>query len=327
MTILPAVALALAVSSQGLYVWDAAVSMADGRGEDLTEQRALVEFCRAPGVDVRRLYFLVDFERSATASLDRLLSDAAGAGIEVYALHPGSLQDTWVRPFPANRACDHAAVLSWVDRVLQHNQLGDAPERRFRGIQLDIEPHLARSRSGTVWRERGAGLQSKRNARLAAQFLELLDRVRERMRAVDPTLQLAVTLPTWFDRHADGESYRLRYDGEQKLLAFHVMDRVDFVTLMDYVEDASSSSVRRAVDNVKDELAYGPAEVLFETSKLGGRWPRRAVTLYGRGEKAYLQLCRGIEQEFGESENWVGCAAHHYLSAYGSGKRGWPRHR
>ncbi len=327
MTILSAVALALALSSQGLYVWDAAVSMTDGRGEDEAEQRALVEFCRAPGVDVRRLYFLVDFERSVPASLDGLLQQAAEAGIRVFALHPGSLQDTWVRPFPASRACDHAAVLEWVERVLGYNELREESERRFSGIQLDIEPHLARSRSGTVWRERGVGLGSKRNARLAAEFLELLDRIRERMRAADSALQLVVTIPTWFDQHGGGESYRLHYDGEQKLLAFHVMDRADYVTLMDYVGNASSAAVRRAVDNVKDELAYGAVEVLFETSKLGGRGPRRGVTLYGRGEDAYFELCRRIEQEFGGTENWVGCAAHHYLSAYGSGKRGWPRHR
>ncbi len=332
-----ALTFALARAGDGLYVWDEAVRMTDGRPDagvsDTEAQERLLRLCRTGPLDVTRLYFLADPAAWDGASLRAFLAAARARGIDVYAVPSGALQDTWVRPFRLRRRCDHAAVLSWVRAILDFDA-GEG-EARFAGVQLDIEPHGARSRDllfryRRVWRGGRGGLRDDgRNRRLAREYLDLLERVRGLLSAATPRHALAVTLPTWLDRDDGAESYVLSYGGAEMALIHHVQDRVDFVTLMNYRDGTDPVSLRRAFEDVEDEVRYGPSESLFETSppdpKGGSLLP--SETLYEEGERGLAMLAHALAQAAAGRRSFLGIAAHHYLHAYGGGTDGWPRHQ
>jgi hypothetical protein len=323
-----------AAGADGLYVWHEAVRMTDGRSQDglddASEQERLLRFCGSPQVDVRRLYFLAEPSEWDPASLRAFLRAASERGIEVFAVPRGAVQDDWARPFPLTGRCDHGAVLQWVGAITALSAGGQGAG--FRGLQLDLELHAARTPGlapglRRVWQHgKGGFLRSRRNARLGREFLVLLDRVRLRLPA-EAGMKLAVTLPTWLDRDSSRESYRLEHAGKTQALAYHIMDRVDFVTLMNYV-DGSTRSRREAWESIADEVLYGPTESLFETAPPGrrGSWPREGETLFEEGDAGYRALRASLARRFRSFGGFLGCAAHHYLRAYGSGLPGWPQH-
>ncbi len=334
------VALLLAASpafaGSGMYVWDEAVGMTNGRPDggvsDATAQERVLRVCRDGPLDVRRLYFLADPSAWNESSLRSFLAEARARGIDVYAVPVGAIQDAWIRPFRLHRRCDHEAVLAWVREILEFDARGG--EARFAGVQLDIEPHGARSRDflfryRPVWRSGRGGLRrDRRNQGLAREYLGLLDRVRECLDGAHPRHALAVTLPTWLDRDDGEESYRLRHGSEDKAFIHHVQDRVDFVTLMNYMDGSNRDSAGHAWDDIADEVRYGPAESLFETSPPDPRGVSLlpGETLYEEGEMGLLDLARQLSEAAREQPNFLGCAVHHYQHAYGGGAAGWPRH-
>lgn len=315
-------------AGDGLYVWGPAVEMTDGRGKgrvDQAEQHRLLEFCRARGIV--RLYLLADPESWDAASLGALLHRAKSLGIDAYAVPPAAVQDAWVRPLRFLRRCDHGVVVRWAEAVRRQGG--------FAGVQLDLEPHDARSglvlwgnRTGrTLWRYGTGGLlRDPRNRRLASEFLSLLDRLRERLEPSSGGLRVAVTLPTWFDRDDAQESYRFEYGGAVRVLAHHVQDRADFVTLMNYLDGSTPESLERGWRDISGEVAYGPVESLFETAPPGPGTasPRPEQTLFEEGEARYLMLRAWLEGWYAGHPNFLGCGAHHYREAYGAGLPGWP---
>ena len=325
-----------AIAGDGLYVWQEAVAMTDGRPDagvpDADAQERLLRLCREGPLDVRRLYFLADPAAWDAGSLRSFLASARGRGIEVYAVPAGAIQDAWVRPFRLLRRCDHEVVLAWVQAILDFD--GSGGEARFAGIQLDIEPHGARSRDllfryRAVWRAGRGGLRDdRRNRKLAGEYLALLDRVRSRLSDATPRHALAVTLPTWLDRDDEGESYVLSYAGAEKALIHHVQDRVDFVTLMNYLDGSDPEGSRHAWDDIAGEVRYGPTESLFETSPPDpmGRALLPFETLYEEGESGLVSLARKLEAAAAGQTHFLGSAAHYYLHAFGGGAPGWPRH-
>ena len=141
-------------------------------------------------------------------------------------------------------------------------------------------------------------------------------------------MKLAATVPTWFDGDLDSGCYRLDYAGKRQSLAYHVMDRVDFVTLMNYVDGATWDSQERAWRDIANEVVYGPVEAIFETAPAydNGDHPSPDETLADGGEARYLFLRQRLEERFAGDTNFLGCALHHYRKSYGAGSPGWPLH-
>ncbi len=314
----------------GLYVWGEAVEMTDGRADrgepDSDAQDRLLRACLEGPLRIRRLHFLADPGSWDAGSVDRLLRAAAAAGIEVYAVPPGGMQDAWAGPFLRTGRADPRPVLAWVRSVLARG----APGAKFAGVQLDVEPHRARARRlllfrPTAWDERGGGLSgSPRNRAIASEYLALLDAVRAELSRIEPRPRLAATIPTWLD----GEDLSSPDGNGGESWARLVQSRADFVTLMDYVGRGGESGAARAAEAIESEIAAGPVEILLETASPGMRRgaPRRGETLYGGGEAGLLDVVRRLEERFAGHPNFLGCAVHHYRNAYGSGAPGWPPH-
>jgi hypothetical protein len=269
---------------------------------------------------VKRLYFLVDPNKVDTGSLATFMRQAADAGIDVFAVPRGSMQHDWIKPFRTRQPADHLVVLDWIAWI--HDFNGKYAESGFTGINLDIEPHRASPVGGKpLWKKKREGLSdSKTNRRIALEYLDLLDlAVLEK-----GELALAVTIPTWYDGNGKAKLFRLPIKGERKTWAAHIQDRVDFVTLMAYTDAREEGGKERLRRHVAGEIEYGPTEVLMETSRQGRSG--KSHTLYEEGEKALLKLERQLAKKFGKQPNFLGTGVHHYLDAYGSGRRKWPGH-
>jgi hypothetical protein len=319
---------------EGLYVWGEAAAMVDAAAAegatDEERQTRFLEFCRAYGV--RRVHFLADPRTWDERSLTLLLNRARQLSLEVFALAPGGLQSDWIASFRWTGRCKHRVVLDWIEAVVRFNAAH--PDGAFAGVQLDIEPHRAgRSlilrRDKPMWdAEAGGLLASERNRRIAEQYLDLLDAVGARIRGLDPPVRFAATIPTWFDRDTPRESYVLEHGGARQTLASLIQRRVDFVTLMDYLDGSGSDGADAAWSEIEQELDAGPVEALFETAppRKGRKHPKPAETLFEEGETALFKMCEALRDRFADEPNYLGCAAHYYLHAVGSGLRGWPRY-
>ena len=297
-----------------MYVWRPAAAMTDGQSQDgvtdYEEQKRLIRFCTDPAVAVDRLYFLVDPNKADIGSLATLMRQTADAGIEVFAVPRGSIQDDWIKPLKMKQPADHLVVLDWIAWIRDFN--GQYPESRFAGINLDIEPHQASPVGGKpLWKKKRQGLSdSKTNRRIALEYLDLLDLADVEKQE----LPLAVTIPTWYDGNGRSKLFRLTAGGKRKTFSAHIQDRVDFVALMAYTDIREEGGKDRLMRHVAGEMEYGPIEVLMETS--------RQV----RSEKALLKLERQVTKKFGKQPNFLGTGVHHYRDAYGSGRRKWPLH-
>lgn len=323
---------ARAVGGEGLYVWGEAIAIVDGRPDlqsDHAGQLDLLTFCE--NRQVRRLYVAADPNTWNESSLHDFLRSARQRGIGVYAVPPGDSQDDWIRPFRRRGRCDHGVVLRWLDAVLRVG--AEDPRARFLGVQLDIEPHAARGAwrpwgGRRVWVEAGGGsLGDARNARLAAEFLDLIDAVRARLDASPVVMRLAVTIPSWYDADDGAWSFVLSHRGVTQVLARHVQDRADFVSVMNYVDGSGPDGPAEALRAISGEVAYGPVESLFETAPPGRRRrsPNPNETLYEEGETRYRELCAILEAGLASTGRFLGCAAHAYRRAIGSGTARWPR--
>ena len=58
----------------------------------------------------------------------------------------------------------------------------------------------------------------------------------------------------------------MSYAGAQKALIHHVQDRVDFVTLMNYLDGVRPRGLAPRLGRHRRQVRYGPTESLFETS-------------------------------------------------------------
>ena len=307
-----------------MYVWRPAAAMTDGPVQggltDFEEQKRLIRFCTDPAVAVDRLYFLVDPDKADTGSLATFLRQSADAGIQVFAVPRGSIQDDWIRPLRTKQHAAHKVVLEWVAWILEFNR--DHPEAGFTGINLDIEPHRASPVGGKpLWKRKREGLSdSKTNKGIARAYLDLLDRIS----SAKEKLTLAVTIPAWYDGNDEPETFRFTAGGKRTTFAAHIQDRVDFITLMAYTDATEENGRDRLVRHVAGEIGNGPTEVLLETSPQGRSG--RNQTLLEEGEKALLKLERQLANKFGRQPNFLGTGVHHYRDAYGSGRRKWPAH-
>jgi len=326
--ILVAATAASHLSARSLYVWSPASAMTDGVTEngitDYQAQDRLIRFCANPEAGITRLYFLVVPETMEPGSMATFLRRAKDAGIEVYAVPRGSIQDDWIAPMRRKQTANHAVVWDWAETILAFNR--EHPEGGFAGIQLDVEPHLAAPGGGRpLWKRKREGTaDSKTNRRIALAYLDLLDGTRRLLEKGPGSLKLAVTIPTWYDGNDRPKTFRFTAGGHKKTWAAHIQDRVDFVSLMGYADAVTKEGRARLLNDTRQELKYGPAEILLESSKRGRK--KKARTLYQEGEKAMLRLERFLAKAYRKQPHFLGTGVHHYLHAYGSGSRKWPRH-
>jgi hypothetical protein len=219
----------------------------------------------------------------------RLLRRMHAAGLKVYALLGSGYLNTERYVLPRHR--DDAVAM--LQRVLDYNKAA-APEERFDGINLDIEPHIL-----AEW--------STRKMELLADFLDMSDALMRVKAASGQALTMGPAIPFWLD------GIQLEWKGKRKPVSQHVQDIYDFVALMDYRDRADGGD--GLVSHAMDELAYGetigrPVMIGIETMPN----ELKKVSFHHLGEADLERELAATSRSVGRMRSFGGYVVHHYAA-------------
>lgn len=226
---------------------------------------------------------------SDPAQYRRLIRRLHASGLRVYALLGSAYLRTERYVLPKH----HADAVAMLQRVLDYNRTA-APEERFDGVNVDIEPHIL-----PEW--------SARKMELLAGFLDMSDALMRTVRASGQSLPVGPAIPFWLD------GIQLEWKGRRKPVSQHVQDTYDYVALMDYRDRAEGGD--GIISHAMDELRYGEA--------IGRRVLIGVETMPNAIKKVSFHHLReaDLERELGETREAVGTmpsfggfVVHHYGS-------------
>ncbi len=196
-----------------------------------------IAFLRAKSVDTVFLYADALEGRNLIVSdpalYRRLVRRMHASNLKVYALLGSGYLHTERYVLPQH----HAQAQAMLQRVLDYNRTA-APEERFDGVNVDIEPHIL-----DAW--------STRKMELLAGFLDMSALLMRTVRASGQALPVGPAIPFWFD------GIELEWQGKKKPVSQHTQDLYDYVALMDYRDRAEGGD--GIVSHALDELHYGGA--------------------------------------------------------------------
>ncbi|MFC5546911.1 hypothetical protein [Massilia aerilata] len=219
----------------------------------------------------------------------RLLRRMHASGLKVYALLGSGYLNTERYVLPRHR--DEAVAM--LQRVLDYNKAA-APEERFDGINLDIEPHIL-----AEW--------STRKMELLASFVEMSDALMRVKAASGQALPMGPAIPFWLD------GIQLEWKGRRKPVSQHVQDIYDFVALMDYRDHAEGGD--GLVSHAMDELGYGeaigrPVMIGIETMPNA----LKKVSFHHLGEADLERELAATSRSVGRMSSFGGYVVHHYAA-------------
>jgi len=203
--------------------------------EDDAAARTAIAFLRDKAIATAYVYADAYEGRNLVATQPAryrtLIRRMHAAGLKVQALLGSGYLHTERYLLPDHRR----AAQAMLQRVLDYNAAA-APEERFDGISLDIEPHIL-----DAW--------GSRKMELLAHFLDMSDALMRQKNAAAPTLPMGPAIPFWYD------GIPIEWHGRRKPMNEHVQDVYDYVALMDYRDHADGGD--GIVSHARDELDYG----------------------------------------------------------------------
>jgi len=252
-----------------------------------------IAFLKSKSVDTVFLYADAFQGRNPIAShpeqYRRLVKRLHASGLRVYALLGSGYLHTERYVLPKH----HAEAVAMLQRVLDYNRTA-APDERFDGVNVDIEPHIL-----AEW--------SSRKMELLAGFLDMSEALMRAKRASGQQLPVGPAIPFWLD------GIELEWKGKRKPVSQHVQDTYDYVALMDYRDRAEGGD--GIVSHAMDELEYGGKigrKVLIGVETMPNAIKK--VSFHHLGEA-------DLERELGETRAAVGAmpayggfVVHHYGS-------------
>jgi len=219
----------------------------------------------------------------------RLLRRLHASGLKVYALLGSGYLNTERYVLPHH----HDEAVAMLQRVLDYNKAA-APEERFDGINLDIEPHIL-----AEW--------STRKMERLANFLDLSDALMRVKTRSGQALPVGPAIPFWLD------GIQLDWHGRRKPVNQHVQDIYDYVALMDYRDHADGGD--GLVGHAMDELAYGetigrPVLIGIETMPN----ELKKVSFNHLGEADLERELAATSRSVSGMRSFGGFVVHHYAS-------------
>jgi hypothetical protein len=181
------------------------------------------------------------------------------------------------------KAENHAEALSNLKAVLDFNKNGK-PDERFDGFQYDVEPYI---------------LKEWPSETLTRDFLALLDKARDEIKASKSKLIIGAAIPRFFHNELTGHLDR------------KVLDRVDYIALMDYVD-----SSERLITDAAPEIEYAgkigkKVWIGVETQELKDE-PR--ATFYALGNDTMEKAFTAAAEHYKKAPGFGGFAIHHWAS-------------
>lgn len=217
----------------------------------------------------------------------QLIRRMHGSGMRVYALLGSGYLNTERYVLPGYRA----EALAMFQRVLDYNAAA-APDERFDGINLDIEPHIL-----DEWDTQKMALLHT-FIELSAAFMDLKARAKQ-------DLLVGPAIPFWWD------NIPIEWRGRKRALSEHVQDLYDYVALMDYRDHAEGSDgiISHGIDELRYAHKTGKQVLIgIETT------PNdiRKVSFNHLKEADMERELALTEKNFGLSPAFGGFVLHHY---------------
>jgi hypothetical protein len=219
----------------------------------------------------------------------RLVRRMHASGLKVYALLGSGYLHTERYVLPRHRE----EAVAMLQRVLDYNAAA-APDERFDGVNLDIEPHIL-----AEW--------ATRKMALLAGLFEISDALMRVKAQSSQTLPVGAAIPFWLD------GIQLEWHGRVKPVSQHLQDIYDYVALMDYRDHAEGRD--GLVSHAMDELRYG--ETIGRPVLIGIETAPNAIAKVSFHHLAEADLERELaatSRSVGGMRSFGGYVVHHYAA-------------
>lgn len=233
------------------------------------------------------------------SEVQQFIEWAHGEGFYVQALIAGGTAPPYFGAY--NRYHPHA--VREFEQILNYN-LASSELARFDGVNLDTEPYI---------------LPDFKTAKpsVQIQYLDMLKLLMERKQASGLTLSVGVAIPRWYDSSADASN--IAWNGETKWLSEHIQDTADYISIMDYRDQAEGSA--GIIAQALNELAYAnaigkPKSVVIgvETKDIADGGDPETISFHEEGRTFMEQELNKVCDAFLNDPAFGGIALHHYSS-------------
>ncbi len=261
--------------------------------EDTAAAEEAITFLRSKKINIVYLYADAFGGRNLIESRPdlyrALLRRLHGSGLRAYALLGSAYLHTeeYVLPPKQKRA------LAMLGRVLKYNA-ASAPEERFDGANLDIEPHIL-----DQW--------ATQRDKLLLDYLDMGRKLMRLKRRSGAELAVGPAIPFWLN------GITLAWNGRKKPVNEHVQDLYDYVALMDYRDHALGRDSMTSL--AAEELRYGARrgrKVVIGVDTSAGE-PKKVS--FNHLTETDLERELGLaEKAFAGEPAFAGFAIHHFRS-------------
>ncbi|WP_214628391.1 S-layer homology domain-containing protein [Paenibacillus agaridevorans] len=298
----------VSVNSQdrAMWIWEAAsynMLLNPGSRNVLLEMAKDTDTFQSEPVKV--LYFAVGPFAGMDVMEDRpdLLRDfiawAHEHGFEVQACIAGGTSPPYMGAYRAF----HDVAIGHFEQVLNYNLSSD-PTERFVGVNVDIEPYISPDFADV-------------SKFLQVEYLELVEKMIERRDASGLNLSFGPAIPRWYD--TSDRAKDITFNGETKWLSEHIQDMVDYISIMNYRDQAEGSV--GLIEQAQGEIDYAnaigkPNSVVIgvETLDIANSGDPETITFREEG-RAYMESeLDKVHAAFGGNPAFGGIAMHHYDS-------------
>ncbi|WP_214106643.1 Ig-like domain-containing protein [Acrocarpospora catenulata] len=287
-------------SDRALWIWEpAAYQLLENPGA----RTVLGQFMDDTTLSPQRrstIYLYADRYDGAFALADNparyrsLILWAHSRGYRVHALLGSSL---YMAPMWAYSRY-HGKAVQLVETVLNYN-LASAPDERFDGVNVDIEPH---------------GLPEwPTKPTVQTQYLDMLASMMGRKEISGQNLNIGPAIPRWLD--SNSECSNITWHGKTQNCARHVIDTTDYISLMDYRDVATGPS--GIIAHAEDEIGYAASTgkkvmIGIETDQISATGDPEKISFQEEGRTAMESELGQVYAAFAGSPAFLGVAVHHY---------------
>lgn len=220
-------------------------------------------------------------------------------GYDVQALIAGGTTPPY---FGAYSRYEKQAVAEF-EQILNYN-LASGEDERFDGVNIDTEPYSLPDFKGA-------------KPSVQIQYLDMLKLLMERKQASGLPLQVGAAIPRWYDSSADASD--IAWNGVVKWLSQHVQDTVDYISIMDYRDQADGDA--GIIQQALGELAYAnsigkPYSVVIgvETKDVADGGDPETISFNEEGRLYMEAELDKVYAAFEGDPAFGGIALHHYTS-------------
>jgi hypothetical protein len=227
------------------------------------------------------------------------ISWAHSKGYKVHATIAGGT----IPPYLGAYSRYHEFAVRAMEGVINYN-LSSAPDERFDGVNVDIEPYLLPD-----FKTDQPSVQ--------IQYLDGLAKMIQRRDAAGINLPFGTVIPRWFDT-AD-QARDIPWRGTTTWLSEHIQDISDYIAIMDYRDTAEGSA--GIIQSALGELSYAnaigkPGSVVIgvETLDIADGGDPETITFREEGRTYMERELDKVYEAVGSDPAFAGIAMHHYDS-------------